>query len=53
MTMTRNRYSQTRKNNKKPLKVFQANVGKIPLAHNCALALADLEQYDIILLQEP
>ncbi|PCD46630.1 hypothetical protein AU210_002031 [Fusarium oxysporum f. sp. radicis-cucumerinum] len=51
--MTRNRYSQTRKNDKKPLKVFQANVGKIPLAYDCALALADLERYDIVLLQEP
>ncbi|EXL90520.1 hypothetical protein FOIG_16241 [Fusarium odoratissimum NRRL 54006] len=53
MTITRNRYSQTQKNNKKPLKVFQANVSKIPLAHDYALALADLEQYNIILLQEP
>ncbi|RKK64640.1 hypothetical protein BFJ68_g18681, partial [Fusarium oxysporum] len=53
MTMTRNRYSQTRKNDKKPLKVFQANVGKIPPAHDCALALADSERYDIVLLQEP
>ncbi|RKK80609.1 hypothetical protein BFJ68_g17704, partial [Fusarium oxysporum] len=30
-----------------------ANVGKIPPAHDCALALADSEQYDIVLLQEP
>ncbi|CVL09150.1 uncharacterized protein FMAN_15430 [Fusarium mangiferae] len=51
--MTRNRYSQTRKNDRKPLKVFQANVGKIPPAHDCALALADSERYDIVLLQEP
>ncbi|TVY74939.1 putative RNA-directed DNA polymerase from transposon BS [Fusarium oxysporum f. sp. cubense] len=51
--MTRNRYSQTQKNDKKPLKVFQANVGKIPPAHDCALALADTERYDIVLLQEP
>ncbi|KAF5529038.1 reverse transcriptase [Fusarium mexicanum] len=51
--MTRNRYSQTRKNDKKPLGVFQANVGKIPPAHDCALALANSERYDIILLQEP
>ncbi|EFY95407.2 Endonuclease/exonuclease/phosphatase [Metarhizium robertsii ARSEF 23] len=35
------------------LKVFQANVGKIPPAHDCALALADSEKYDIVLLQEP
>ncbi|TXB97967.1 hypothetical protein FocTR4_00016879 [Fusarium oxysporum f. sp. cubense] len=39
--------------NKKPLRIFQANVGKIPPAHDCALALADSERYDIILLQEP
>ncbi|EGU73023.1 hypothetical protein FOXB_16467, partial [Fusarium oxysporum f. sp. conglutinans Fo5176] len=43
----------TRKNNKKPLRIFQANVGKIPPAHDCALALADSERYDIVLLQEP
>ncbi|TVY75336.1 putative RNA-directed DNA polymerase from transposon X-element [Fusarium oxysporum f. sp. cubense] len=43
----------TRKDNKKPLRIFQANVGKIPPAHDCALALADSERYDIILLQEP
>ncbi|XP_044720088.1 reverse transcriptase (RNA-dependent DNA polymerase) domain-containing protein [Hirsutella rhossiliensis] len=29
------------------------NVGKIPPAHDTALALADSERYDIILLQEP
>ncbi|KAI8401548.1 hypothetical protein FOFC_18417 [Fusarium oxysporum] len=40
-------------NNKKPLRIFQANVGKIPPAHDCALALADSERYDIVLLQEP
>ncbi|SCO77346.1 uncharacterized protein FRV6_01558 [Fusarium oxysporum] len=51
--MTRNRYSRTRKNDKKPLRVFQANIGKIPPAHDCALALADSERYDIVLLQEP
>ncbi|EFZ02030.2 Reverse transcriptase [Metarhizium robertsii ARSEF 23] len=34
-------------------KVLQANVGKIPAAHDCALALADSEKYDIVLLQEP
>ncbi|KID83218.1 Endonuclease/exonuclease/phosphatase [Metarhizium guizhouense ARSEF 977] len=38
---------------RKTLKVFQANVGKIPPAHDCALALADSEKYDIVLLQEP
>ncbi|EXU94729.1 exonuclease-endonuclease-phosphatase family protein [Metarhizium robertsii] len=31
----------------------QTNVGKIPPAHDCALALADSEKYDIVLLQEP
>ncbi|KAJ0128294.1 Uncharacterized protein HZ326_28607 [Fusarium oxysporum f. sp. albedinis] len=51
--MTRNKYSQTRKNDRKPLRIFQANVGKIPPAHDCALALADSERYDIVLLQEP
>ncbi|EXA28589.1 hypothetical protein FOVG_19816 [Fusarium oxysporum f. sp. pisi HDV247] len=33
--------------------VFQANVGKVPPVHDCALALADSERYDIVLLQEP
>ncbi|KAH7231019.1 hypothetical protein BKA59DRAFT_497623 [Fusarium tricinctum] len=47
-----NRYSQTRRDDKKPLRVFQANVGKIPPAHDCALALAGSERYDIVLLQE-
>ena len=51
--MTRNKYSRTRKNDRKPLRIFQANVGKIPPAHDCALALADSERYDIVLLQEP
>ncbi|KAM6508463.1 hypothetical protein FALCPG4_19002 [Fusarium falciforme] len=51
--MTRNRYLQTLKNNRHPLRIFQANVGKIPPAHDCALALADSERYDIVLLQEP
>ncbi|PCD25803.1 hypothetical protein AU210_012239 [Fusarium oxysporum f. sp. radicis-cucumerinum] len=40
-------------NDRKPLRIFQANVGKIPPAHDCALALADSEQYDVVLLQEP
>ncbi|KAM4055517.1 reverse transcriptase (RNA-dependent DNA polymerase) [Hirsutella rhossiliensis] len=39
--------------NRRALRVFQANVGKIPPAHDTALALADSERYDIILLQEP
>ncbi|KJK84828.1 hypothetical protein H633G_11376 [Metarhizium anisopliae BRIP 53284] len=40
-------------NDKKALKIFQANVRKIPAAHDCALALADSEKYDVVLLQEP
>jgi hypothetical protein len=48
-----NRYSKTRKNDRKPLRIFQANVGKIPPAYDCALALADVERYDVVLLQEP
>ncbi|KAF5964834.1 reverse transcriptase domain-containing protein [Fusarium coicis] len=51
--MARNRYSQTRKYDRKPLRIFQANFGKIPPAHDCALELADSEQYDAVLLQEP
>lgn len=47
------RYSRPQRTDRKTLRVFQANVGKIPAAHDCALALADSEQYDIILLQEP
>ncbi|XP_044717953.1 endonuclease-reverse transcriptase domain-containing protein [Hirsutella rhossiliensis] len=41
------------RSNRRALRVFQANVGKIPPAHDTALALADSERYDIILLQEP
>jgi len=51
--MTRNRYLQTLKKDRQPLRIFQANVGKIPPAHDCALALADSERYDVVLLQEP
>ncbi|KAF6515167.1 hypothetical protein HZS61_005073 [Fusarium oxysporum f. sp. conglutinans] len=40
-------------NDRKPIRIFQANVGKIPPAHDCALALADSERYDVVLLQEP
>ncbi|CZR49880.1 uncharacterized protein FPRO_16088 [Fusarium proliferatum ET1] len=40
-------------NDRKSLRIFQANVGKIPPAHDCTLALADSEQYDVVLLQEP
>ncbi|OAQ78183.1 ribonuclease H-like protein [Purpureocillium lilacinum] len=48
--VTRRHRDKTRK---KTIRVFQANVGKIPPAHDCALALADAEQYDVVLLQEP
>lgn len=51
--MARNRYSQTQKNDRKPLRIFQANISKIPPAYNCALALADSERYNIMLLQKP
>lgn len=37
----------------RPLRVFQANVGKNGAAYDCALALAHKERYDIALLQEP
>ena len=47
------RRPRTYNTDRKTLKVFQANVGKIPPAHDCALALADSEKYDIVLLQEP
>lgn len=47
------RYPRANQSDKKTLRVFQANVGKIPPAHDCALALADSERYDIVLLQEP
>ncbi|KAF4467395.1 reverse transcriptase domain [Fusarium albosuccineum] len=43
----------TRMNGRKTRRILQANVGKIPPAHDCALALADSERYDIVLLQEP
>jgi hypothetical protein len=46
------RYRQTNSKNK-DLRVFQANVGKLSPAYDCALALADAERYDIVLLQEP
>ncbi|KAK4066075.1 hypothetical protein Purlil1_13977 [Purpureocillium lilacinum] len=47
------RHPRTQQSGKKTLHVFQANVGKIAPAHDCALALADAEQYDVVLLQEP
>ncbi|KAK4076871.1 transcriptional regulator family: HMG [Purpureocillium lilacinum] len=38
---------------KRPFRIFQANVGKNGPSHDCALALADAERYEVILLQEP
>ena len=37
----------------KSLRIFQANVGKNGPSHDCALALADAERFDLVLLQEP
>ncbi|KAL9572136.1 hypothetical protein ACKAV7_003714 [Fusarium commune] len=51
--MGTSRRPRARKCEKKTLRVFQANVGKVPPVHDCALALADSERYDIVLLQEP
>ncbi|KAG7403636.1 hypothetical protein Forpe1208_v016330 [Fusarium oxysporum f. sp. rapae] len=53
MAGNRRHSQQIRENDKKPLRIFQANVGKFPPAHVCALALADSERYDIVLLPEP
>lgn len=47
------RHPPPNRSGRRTLRVFQANVGKIPSAHDCAVALADSERYDIILLQEP
>jgi ribonuclease HI len=47
------RYHRQTNPKNKDLRVFQANVGKLSPAHDCALALADAERYDIVLLQEP
>jgi hypothetical protein len=44
---------RTSRKRRKSLSIFQANVAKTGPAHDCALALADAEQYDIVLLQEP
>ncbi|KAF5700296.1 hypothetical protein FMUND_14390 [Fusarium mundagurra] len=40
--------NDTRHNNQN--RIWKPNVGKIPPAHDCALALADSERYDIVLL---
>lgn len=47
------RRPRTPNSDRKTLKAFQANVRKTAPAHACALALADSESYDIVLLQEP
>ncbi|KAJ6439060.1 reverse transcriptase [Purpureocillium lavendulum] len=44
---------QRQHRDKRPFRVFQANVGKNGPSHDCALALADAERYEVILLQEP
>ncbi|OAQ74382.1 endonuclease/reverse transcriptase [Purpureocillium lilacinum] len=49
--MTRRPRQQHR--DKRPFRVFQANVGKDGPSHDCALALADAERYEVIPLQEP
>lgn len=38
---------------RRPLRILQANVGKGGASHDCALALADTGNYDIVLIQEP
>ncbi|KID82094.1 Endonuclease/exonuclease/phosphatase [Metarhizium guizhouense ARSEF 977] len=47
------RHRRQRESNSKTLRIFQANVGKIPPAHDCALVLADVEEYEVVILQEP
>ncbi|KAJ4159591.1 uncharacterized protein LMH87_007532 [Akanthomyces muscarius] len=49
--MSRQPYRGTRR--QRGLRIFQANVAKIAPTHDCALALADAEKYDVVLLQEP
>ncbi|KAJ6439003.1 RNA-directed DNA polymerase from transposon X-element [Purpureocillium lavendulum] len=44
---------QRQHRDKRPFRVFQVNVGKNGPSHDCALALADAERYEVILLQEP
>ena len=48
-----NRRPRRQHRDKRLFRVFQANVGKNGPSHDCALALADAERYDVILLQEP
>ncbi|KAL3954348.1 hypothetical protein ACCO45_009911 [Purpureocillium lilacinum] len=51
MAGNQNAENQLQNTGRRTIRVFQANVGKIPPAHDCALALADAEQYDVVLLQ--
>ena len=48
-----NRRPKRQHRDKRLFRVFQANVGKNGPSHDCALALADAERYEVILLQEP
>ncbi|OAQ65636.1 endonuclease/reverse transcriptase [Purpureocillium lilacinum] len=48
-----NRRPRRQHRDKRLFRVFQANVGKNGPSHDCALALADAERYEVILLQEP
>ncbi|KID81211.1 Endonuclease/exonuclease/phosphatase [Metarhizium guizhouense ARSEF 977] len=47
------RRKQATPRRRQDLRIFQANVGKSGPSHDCALALADAERFDLILLQEP
>ncbi|OAQ61343.1 reverse transcriptase, RNaseH [Purpureocillium lilacinum] len=48
-----NRRPRRQHRDKRQFRVFQANVGKNGPSHDCALALAGAERYEVILLQEP
>ena len=39
------RWPRMNRDGRGSLRIFQANVGKSPPAHDCALALADTEQF--------
>ncbi|KAJ3454190.1 hypothetical protein MRS44_018084 [Fusarium solani] len=47
-----NRRSHTKRTNK-PIRIFQANVAKTREAHNTALALAERNGFDLVMIQEP
>ena len=51
--MKKIRHNCRSNNRKQSLRIFQANVGKPPEAHDIALAIADAEKFDVVLLQEP